>query len=215
MPFLHWDLENFRYKREIIVKDLDDQRSKDLDDLKNKRKTVVGVEAASDEDASDDDWNDEQKLLRAYLTNDHPLHIRRTLDQYYYHTLADTSQRDKDQVVSRYQASSDLEPKIITMVDQLWVWVLSGANGQPDTVVTCFPHVGNALEGETDPDPDPDEFTSVLRRIKRYLLDMPFRIQTAYDLAGLIAATCSRIYLDPGSTLSFQDGRRREHLRGD
>jgi hypothetical protein len=142
------------------------------------------------------DHSDEQSLLGAYLTNHHPLHIRRTLDQYYYHTLKDTSERDQDQVVSQYQQSMKLQPRILTIVDQLWIWVLGGADSQPDTVVTCFPHV--------ERDPNPNAPTSVLRRIKRSLLIMPFRIQTAHDLAGLIAATCSRVYLDPGSTIPME-----------
>lgn len=181
MPFLQ-DLENLRSRRESVIRD------------------AVGGHV----DGPNPRWNNEQKLLMAYLTNAHPLHTRRTLDQYYYHTLVDTSERDRDQVVSRYQAFAGLRPRIITMVDQLWLWLLGGAGGLPDTVATCFPHVGKA-KGEHDA--DPNGLTDVLRRIKLYLLDMSFRVQTAHDLAGLIAATCSRIYLDPGSTLGFQDGQ--------
>lgn len=188
MPFLHWDLENLRSRRGRVVK-----------------ATVPGHERLFNPAW---DHSDEQSLLGAYLTNHHPLHIRRTLDQYYYHTLKDTSERDQDQVVSRYQQSTELQPRILTMVDQLWIWVLGGAGSQPDTVVTCFPHV--------ERDPNPNAPTSVLRRIKRSLLGTPFRIQTAHDLAGLIAATCSRVYLDPGSTIPMElnSGRRSEFQAG-
>lgn len=183
MPFLHWDLEDLRSGREATVK---------------------AAAAGLLENLPDHSLNSEQKLLKAYLTNKHPLHLRRTLDQYYYHTLENTSYRDNDQVVSRHQNLEDLQPRIITMVDQLWAWVLSGEGGGHDTVVTCFPHVGEA-EGSNDP--NPHGHTDVLRRVQLSLLDRSFHVQRAYDLAGLIAGTCSRFYLDPGSTLSFHDGR--------
>jgi hypothetical protein len=45
------------------------------------------------------DYDDE--LLNNYLFKRWPLHLRRTLDQYYYSYLADTKTRDGDQVVMR------------------------------------------------------------------------------------------------------------------
>lgn len=142
----------------------------------------------------------EQRLLKAYLTNDHPLHVRRTLDQYYYHTLQDTRPRDGDQLVLRYLAKNGTRPGVLTMVDQLWLWVLNGADGEPDAVVSCFPAAGKP---GTLGHPDPLGLTDVLRRVKLHLLDSPSLVQTPYDLAGLIAATCSRVYLDRSSILSF------------
>jgi hypothetical protein len=41
------------------------------------------------------------ELLRRYLYKRRPVHLRRTLDQYYYSHLADTNDRDLDQVVMR------------------------------------------------------------------------------------------------------------------
>jgi hypothetical protein len=53
------------------------------------------------------------------------LHVRRTLDQYYYTTLKDTEERDKDQVIYReLRRRKAEEPKII-VVDQLWLWILN------------------------------------------------------------------------------------------
>jgi hypothetical protein len=154
--------------------------------------------------------------MNSYLANSHPpLHLRRTLDQYYYHTLSNTDKRDKDQVVTRYQTNNRLQPGVITMVDQLWLWVLEGVDEQPDTIISCFPEVGN-----TDPakagvvrDLDPESRTNVLERVKHHLLAEPYSIETAYDLAGLIAATCSRTYLDPGSTLTVANGRDKWGLQ--
>lgn len=44
---------------------------------------------------------DYEELLRRYLFKRRPVHLRRTLDQYYYSHLADTTFRDSDQVVMR------------------------------------------------------------------------------------------------------------------
>lgn len=51
------------------------------------------------------------------------LHIRRTLDQSYFHNLKDTSQRDRDQVVYRATKWQGNLARVV-MVDQLWLWIL-------------------------------------------------------------------------------------------
>jgi hypothetical protein len=71
--------------------------------------------------------------------------------------LSSTSERDKDQVVSRWMKrvskgagkvpeKSSNASKItavrhnILMVDQLWLWCIPGnTESDPDTVITCFP----------------------------------------------------------------------------
>lgn len=174
MPFLHWDLV----------------------DLKSKRDQVAELGLALKSDAA---LNPDQLLTKQYINNAHPLHIRRTLDQYYYHTLIDTSKRDQDQLVTRWQAKGDLDPRVLTMVDQLWLWVLNGGPGKQDTVVTCFPRIGQKTNA------DKEGVTDVLRCIKLRLLESS--VDSAYDLAGLIAATCSRVYLDPASTLSTSSSK--------
>lgn len=45
--------------------------------------------------------NPDNELLRKYLFKRWPIHLRRTLDQYYYSYLADTKTRDGDQVITR------------------------------------------------------------------------------------------------------------------
>lgn len=45
--------------------------------------------------------SNDDKLLTKYVFKRWPLHLRRTLDQYYYSYLADTKARDGDQVVMR------------------------------------------------------------------------------------------------------------------
>ncbi|TVY89087.1 Ankyrin [Lachnellula willkommii] len=81
----------------------------------------------------------DEMLIRAHLASSTvSLHIRRTLDQSFYHNI-DTHHRDQDQVVCRYQtrdkncSEEDIDPKLV-MVDQMWMWVL-GKN----IIVTAFP----------------------------------------------------------------------------
>ncbi|RDW70932.1 hypothetical protein BP6252_07495 [Coleophoma cylindrospora] len=47
----------------------------------------------------------EKELLSTYVLKDPPLHVRRTLDQYYYSWLENTARRDHDQVISRSHAT--------------------------------------------------------------------------------------------------------------
>jgi hypothetical protein len=86
-----------------------------------------------------------QALMRAYMTRLDPseseqnenkverrpvdqLHIRRSLDQYYYHALKSTKDRDEDQLVSRMFKDGMLDgDPVLIVVDQLWLWVLENS----------------------------------------------------------------------------------------
>lgn len=57
----------------------------------------VDHESLDNPDAEEDYF----ELLRRYLYKRRPIHLRRTLDQYYYSYLADTNDRDNDQIVMR------------------------------------------------------------------------------------------------------------------
>jgi hypothetical protein len=61
-----------------------------------------------------------------------PQYLRRTLDQFYYPALEDTSDRDKDQTISKWtgtplkqngrdKAATD---SAMIMVDQFWCWII-------------------------------------------------------------------------------------------
>lgn len=69
-----------------------------------------------------------ENLIKGYL---HPkvgelpfLQPRRTLDQYFYTHLEDTSKRDSDQVIYRHTVGRNMSQKMF-MVDQLWFWILN------------------------------------------------------------------------------------------
>ncbi|KUJ13580.1 uncharacterized protein LY89DRAFT_754448 [Mollisia scopiformis] len=164
MPFLHWDT-------------VDNQSNTSINQHQGSNDISVDTKA--------------QSLLRAYLRDPHPLHIRRTLDQYYYYAMESTEERDSDQVVTRYQKKYHLEPKVITMVDQLWLWVLAGEGDRADTVITCFPQ-----RDRSSGDLDRYDFTDVLINIKLHLLNEKSSFMTGFELAGIIASQCSRAYLD-------------------
>jgi hypothetical protein len=77
--------------------------------------------------ASDIPSDPNAKLFRASLHKDPPIHPRRTLDQYYFSTLKNTTSRDRDQVVYRgtkKEKSNFMDEPRIVMVDQLWLWIL-------------------------------------------------------------------------------------------
>lgn len=78
----------------------------------------------------------QRALIKAYLkkdvrTGEAPgLHVPRTLDQFYYHSLGDTDRRDGDQVIYRQQKKGLKKTRtnptqyMICMVNQLWLWVV-------------------------------------------------------------------------------------------
>lgn len=73
--------------------------------------------------AEEIDYAADEKLLREKVNIHSPLHVRRTLDQYYFLTLDNTSERDRDQVVYRGTRSLSSTTRVV-MVDQLWMWIL-------------------------------------------------------------------------------------------
>lgn len=69
----------------------------------------------------------DMRLIDLYATkpgDKHSLHMRRTLDQSFYHTLDSTFARNKDQVVTRYGRREKRKQPVVMMVDQLWLWCI-------------------------------------------------------------------------------------------
>ncbi len=116
MPFLHWGTE-----------DTLKWRDKKLEELARLREeTPAG-------DLDPPYGRDDSPMYRFYtgmitkqLFPDHPvkrpLHLRRTLDQFYYSHGDDTGDRDYDQVVAKYGPLKEGRP--ILTVDQLWLWII-------------------------------------------------------------------------------------------
>ncbi|KAK8037255.1 CorA-like Mg2+ transporter protein [Apiospora marii] len=119
LPYMHWETSSRRAKMVEVINETIDHKKKDpklLDIAKKIRgKSTSKVKTEPKpwkrllatylftlaQVAEQMDYEADERLLRDFVKADPPLHIRRTLDQYYFVTLDDTSQRDKDQVVYR------------------------------------------------------------------------------------------------------------------
>jgi len=133
----------------------------------------------------------EKLLVQEYLPSSLPLHIRRTLDQYYYYMLSDTQQRDADQVVTRWARDYlKIHNHNILMVDQLWLWVIAGDPQQNilPSVVTCFPERHGVESGPLD---------DLRRNIMGSNMgnsNSTQPIRTTADLVSKIVSTCSDVF---------------------
>ena len=129
-------------------------------------------------DYREESRNADENLIHAHVdAEESSLHIRRTLDQFFYRTI-DTTFRDEDQVVFRYQKNQKPEDKCkLLMVDQLWMWVVS-----KDLIITAFPQRwGQPV----------DDQHNVLEGII-HEINSPTRahITDVYELAMVIAGHC-------------------------
>ena len=123
-------------------------------------------------------------LLKAHLnTSDHALHIRRTLDQSFYHHT-DTDARDGGQVIHRFQKhilEHNANESKILMVDQLWMWILG-----EKMVVTAFPPRW---------DQPKNDHLNLLDYVLS-IIDLGNRgpIKSVYELAMIISGRCYGAY---------------------
>ncbi|KAI1339173.1 hypothetical protein F5Y15DRAFT_80694 [Xylariaceae sp. FL0016] len=155
MPFLHYETDERRRKMTSAIKCVREGRRL--------------VETSSRDSL----------LVNAYLNGTPPLHMRRTLDQFFYHGI-DTTVRDTDQVVYRYCKRHRIETKVF-MVDQLWLWVIG-----KDLVITCFPQRWD------QPKQDPLNVLEGIIEETNAKTRPP--IQSVYDLAMLITSRCSGMF---------------------
>ncbi|KAI1121850.1 hypothetical protein F5Y10DRAFT_255444 [Nemania abortiva] len=111
-----------------------------------------------------------------------PLHPRRTLDQFFYPSVANTAARDADQTLSKW-TGNDLGPEgrrraegdsLLILIDQLWCWVLD-----QETIVSFFP--SSSPQGSTH------EFHDLYRSISGSI----FECETVWDLYALLCKEAS------------------------
>ncbi|KAK3056434.1 hypothetical protein LTR09_002941 [Extremus antarcticus] len=129
----------------------------------------------------------DQKLVHAHIDmSSSSIHIRRTLDQFFYRTV-NTKFRDRDQVVTRYQqthahrnAGSPQQPNTrLLMVDQLWMWIVNS-----ELIITSFPRRWE------QPIRDPtDIFGTLLSAIGSP--DHNNKVSNVYELAMAISCHCA------------------------
>ncbi|KAL9035569.1 MAG: hypothetical protein Q9180_004794, partial [Flavoplaca navasiana] len=157
MPYLHYETHQNRKSMSKAIKQAKDHQTS----------------AVSSSD------NCDEMLIHAYLQSTPNLHIRRTLDQFYYHAIS-TEGRDTDQVVYRYTREKQQEKKVF-MVDQLWLWIIG-----KDLIITSFPQRWN------QPKNDP------LNVLDGIIEDMNSKtrppVRSVHDLATLITGRCSGVF---------------------
>ncbi|KAI0862286.1 hypothetical protein F4860DRAFT_123398 [Xylaria cubensis] len=194
LPYLHWETSSRRAKMAEIVDEVirpqgqekvDQQSLADI--VENKRKPtgkkpeyrhyIGNYLMAVAKVAEEMDYEDDEHLLRKSIRAQAPLHTRRTLDQYYFPTLEDTSLRDRDQVV--YRGTKYGSPRVV-MVDQLWLWILND-----NTIITSFPR----RWGRNKPDP------SGVHKSLRVRLEQE-EISSIHHLALIIIDQCSRVFFE-------------------
>src|ERR1700709_630442 len=101
MPFLHWETYDACDIMEHVIQDTRNYFDKAVA-LSTPDSLAAGTCLNPKEILELPCGSTDERLVRLYLLQNSPLHVRRTLDQSFYYTLADTSHRDEDQVVYRY-----------------------------------------------------------------------------------------------------------------
>ncbi|KAF2637723.1 hypothetical protein P280DRAFT_95152 [Massarina eburnea CBS 473.64] len=174
MPYLHFETDTRRQEMQAAI-----ERAKRLKEREKNDGRIIrpALQRANTYD---------EMLLRAHLTSSTvSLHVRRTLDQFFYHNI-DTQSRDQDQVVYRYQCQGHspgelgIDPKIF-MVDQLWMWVLG-----KDLIVTAFP------QRWQQPKNDPlNVLDGIIEDINSKTREP---VRSVYDLSMIITSRCSGVF---------------------
>ncbi|CAI6340753.1 unnamed protein product [Periconia digitata] len=106
LPYLHWDSSQCFLRRAAFS-----------------HATSKGKAIDIPPDLSDD-AKATYKIIRDESGKTSALHPRRSLDQFFYSSLPETSSRDKDQVISKNTPEDARGGKKMIMVDQLWLWML-------------------------------------------------------------------------------------------
>ncbi|KAF2111938.1 hypothetical protein BDV96DRAFT_498386 [Lophiotrema nucula] len=174
MPYLHFETDQRRQEMQAAIDRAQLLKGRDKGDGRFDRPQMQRATTY------------DEMLLRAHLSSSSvSLHVRRTLDQFFYHNI-DTESRDQDQVVYRYQTKglsaeeAGVDPKIF-MVDQLWMWVLG-----KDLIVTSFP------QRWQQPKNDPlNVLDGVIEDINSKTREP---VRSVYDLAMIITSRCSGVF---------------------
>ncbi|KAH7364679.1 hypothetical protein BKA65DRAFT_533237 [Rhexocercosporidium sp. MPI-PUGE-AT-0058] len=96
LPYLHFESEDSRSQMTHVMNAV--REAKTVDSQASLAEIMPDLKAIQ----ARPEWSKNEKLLCACLYHEPPLHPRRTLDQFYYHMVEDTEQRDLEQVMPRY-----------------------------------------------------------------------------------------------------------------
>ncbi|KAL4761092.1 uncharacterized protein BDW70DRAFT_168156 [Aspergillus foveolatus] len=182
MPYVHWEYEDtFEEMHDYAQKVANTPRSSAPAPNGKHQHLMRAYMTRSD---ANDSEQSEIKVERRPVDQ---LHFRRSLDQYYYHALESTKDRDKDQLVSRMFKDNKLKgDPVLIVVDQLWLWVLEN-----NTVITSFPERWNKEKGKEQS--SALDTTDVLENI----IQDRSQIKEPHHLAESIICKCLTSCLDP------------------
>ncbi|KAJ4400457.1 hypothetical protein N0V91_008711 [Didymella pomorum] len=140
------------------------------------------------------------------------LHPRRTLDQFYYSSLADTRFRDRTQTISKWTGpgvgsegrSSAANESLIGMVEQLWCWVLDS-----NTIITCFPS-GDAHQHAQSPHLE-DLYESIESQQRSYETVWDFQYAIVYQAITFLHKQKNRKIVDWVEIYRWVTSKKTEH----
>ncbi|RSL81667.1 hypothetical protein CEP52_017150 [Fusarium oligoseptatum] len=170
MPFLHWDVEDEIEKLKKI--------------LKKKYSLRKAPEAMKAREAED-------MVKKTNLNGTEKLYWISTTTRCQTPTSETKTRQRFDTPESKKFQGTDFKP-VLTMVDQLWMWVLPEIGRSPPTIITAFPQRCNRMTSSTS-----KNMTVLIANIMERARELAVR--TSGELAEVIASECSRIYLDATS----------------
>lgn len=180
MPYLHFETVEKRQRMQEAIQRAEEKRPQ------TRRPQALSFSQTDIHEGISRTPTRDELLINAHLiSSTASLHVRRTLDQFFYPNI-DTCIRDLDQVVYRYQTVEQgrekcwKDPKIF-MVDQLWMWIL-GSN----LVVTSFP------QRWEQPKNDPlNVLDGIIEDINSKTREP---VRSVHDLAITITSRCSGVF---------------------
>ncbi|KAI0449383.1 hypothetical protein F5B21DRAFT_50144 [Xylaria acuta] len=135
-------------------------------------------------------------------------HAPMTLDQYYYPTISNTSERDNDQVLSKFLQKKHEQPskaeKKILMVNHLWVWIID-----EKTIITATTDASNQESSEgLDQKTNGRLLEDALRNILRNENGSIFEGATsAYSVMELILGVATGLFVEKSVTIPKQSSK--------
>ena len=142
--------------------------------------------------------------MTGFIKSEAPMHVRRSLDQFGYPALRDTTLRDNDQVLYKYtskdtaqtKSAAKVQPKstsrsgpppTVLMVDTIWLWILAD-----DIVLSFVPRREAANEGneELDETEEVALHADPVKAVMRSLADQNAVVKDSFDLTALVVLHC-------------------------
>jgi hypothetical protein len=134
IPFLNFETVDNMKRMSRVINAADEALQADQTRWKhnNDQSTVVNRKDGDDGNNKLTEEPPDECLIRAYLEKSRGLHVRRTIDEFYYSMLPSTEERNNDQILKKSDRilgkpkSDDARSKVVIMVDQLWLWMFEG-----------------------------------------------------------------------------------------